>query len=342
MWEQLRLTRELYNAALSELIANYKSTGIYLSEYTHKRMHRVKQHPNIPAHLVDTTLTRLHFAFSEFFRRCKDQTYKKKGFPRFKSANRWLSLRFRDAITGASIRDTYFSAPKKMGGRMRFNRHRDIQGAVKFCRILRKPSGWYLQVVCEQRRKLLPKTMKSIGLDFGLTHLVADSDGGKVENPRHLKWSLRKLRMAQRRIARRKKGSHRRQKACRLAARIHERINNQRRDYLHKTARDYVNRFDIIAVEDLNITGMAQNGHLARSIMDASWAMLRQLIEVKAEKAGRKVIAVPAHYTSQKCSKCKEIVQKALSVRTHCCPHCGYVDCRDTNAAKNILALALG
>lgn len=301
---------------------------------------RIERAPNIPAHLVDTTLKRLHGAFANFFRRAKDKACKKKGFPRFKTANRWHSLQFRADVSGCSIRDTYFSAPKKMGGKIRFNRHRDIKGTVKFCLILRKPSGWYLQVICEQQRKLLPKTGKSIGLDFGIISLVADSEGGKVENPRHFKWALRKLRMAQRRIARRKKGSNRRKKACRLAARIHEHIGNQRRDHLHKTACDYVNRFDMIAVEDLNVSGMAQNGHLARSIYDASWAMLRQLIEVKAEKAGRKVIAVPAHYTSQKCSKCKEIVQKALSVRTHCCPHCGHTECRDTNAARNILALA--
>jgi putative transposase len=334
LWNQLRLTRELYNQGLQELIENFQKTGKHLNRFTHDRMHGCKEHPEIPAVLVDTVIVRLHRSFENFFRRCKEGA-SKKGFPRFKSANRWHSLQFRDTLNG--IRDTYFCAPRAMGGRMRFNRHRDIKGTIKFCRVLRKPSGWLLQVICECEPETLPKKRTKIGLDFGLTTLVTDSKGGKVENPRHLKFSLRKLRVAQRRIARRKKGSNRRRKACRIAARIHERIANQRLDYLHKTARHYVNKFGTIVIEDLSPSNMVQNRHLSRSIMDASWSMLRQLLESKAENAGRTVIAVPPHYTSQKCSKCKEMVEKSLSVRTHICPHCGYIACRDVNAAQNIL-----
>ena len=282
---------------------------------------------------------RLHRSFANFFAGIKDG--RNVGFPRFKSANRWHSLQFRDAVSGGSIRDTYFAAPKKMGGRIRFNRHRDIPGTLKFCRIVHRPSGWYLQAVCEVPPEPLPATGKSVGLDFGLKTLVADSEGNYVENPRHLKKSLRRLRVAQRKVARRKKGSNRRKKACRAVARIHEHIANQRKDYLHKTARIYVNRYDVIALEDLQTANMVKNHSLARSIHDASWTMLRALIESKAASAGRRVIAVPPHYTSQKCSQCKEIVQKSLSVRTHVCPHCGHTECRDTNAAKNILASAL-
>jgi putative transposase len=338
LWKQLAFTRALYNQGLEELIAHYKTEKKHLNRYAHDRRHGSKEHPEIPAVLVDTTIARLHQSFANFFRRCKAGGHKPKGFPRFKSANRWHSLQFRDALN--PVRDSYFVAPRVMGGRMRFNRHRDIEGKLKFCRVIRRPSGWYLQVVCETRRKLLPKTGKSIGLDFGLTHLVSDSEGNRVENPRHLKWSLRKLAHAQRRIARRKRGSHRRRKACRLAARIHEHIANQRRDFLHKTARSYVNRYDVIAVEDLQVENMLQCRPLARSISDASWSMLRTLLESKAEYAGRKVIAVAPHWTTQKCSQCGEIVEKSLSVRTHCCPHCGYVADRDVNAAKNILLAA--
>jgi putative transposase len=333
---QLRLTRGLYNQGLEELVSHYKTTGKHLNLFTHGKMHGKKEHPEIPSHLVDTTLKRLHLSFANFFRRCKEGAVKK-GFPRFKSGNRWHSLQFRDAVSGCSIKDTYFSAPKVMGGKMRFNRHRDIKGRVRFCRIIRKVSGWYLQVVCQSEPEPLPKTGKVIGLDFGLKHLIADSDGGKVENPQHLKFSLRKLRVAQRRCAKRTKGSHRRRKAVRLVARLHERIANQRMDYLHKAARRYVNNYDTICIEDLQPQRMVRTGFLARSIMDASWAILRQLLEVKAEKAGRLLVAVPPQYTSQKCSQCGEMVPKSLSVRTHICPHCGYVECRDINAARNIL-----
>lgn len=336
LWNQLRLTRELYNSCLTELVEHYKSTGKHLSLFSQDKLHGKKQHPEIPAVLVDTTLKRLHRSFGNFFRRCKDGT-RENGFPRYKSAKQWHSLQFRDTLNG--IRDTYFSAPRAMGGRMRFNRHRDILGTIKFCRVVRKPSGWLLQVICEDEATPLLESKKVIGLDFGITYLIADSEGNKVENPQHLKQSLRRLRAAQRRIERRTRGSDRRRKACRIAERIHERVSNQRRDYLHKTARHYVNEYGTIVLEDLKPANMVKNHQLARSITDASWAMLRKLIEVKAANAGRTVIAVNPAWTSQKCSACGEIVQKALSVRTHVCPHCGYSDCRDTNAAKNILRL---
>lgn len=337
MWLQLRLTRELYNGALQELITHYEKTGKHLNIFAQDKLHGKAQHPDIPAVLVDTTLKRLHSSFANFFRRCKEGATKK-GFPRFKSANRWHSLQFRDVVSNG-ISDCYFKAGKILGGRIRFNRHRDIKGTPKFCRILRKPSGWLLQVVCETQPEPLPKSDAIIGLDFGIKNLVADSDGKIVANPQHLKRSLRKLRVAQRRIARRKKGSYRRRKAGRIAARIHERIGNQRRDYLHKVARRYVNGYGTIVVEDLNVSGMARNPRLARSITDASWTMLRQMLEAKAASAGRSVIAVPPQWTSQKCSGCGEIAQKTLSVRTHVCPHCGYVADRDINAARNILRL---
>ena len=302
-------------------------------------MHGTKEHPDIPAVLVDTTIKRLHRSFDNFFRGRKDG--ENIGFPRFKGPNRWHSLQFRDARSH-NIEGCYFKAPQKLGGRIRFNKHREIEGKLKFCRIVRRPSGWYLQAVCEDVPKPLPANDNVIGLDFGITHLIADSDGNKVANPQHLKKSLKRLARAQRILSRRKKGGQRWKKAAHSVARIYEHIGNQRKDYLHKTARQYVNAYGTIILEDLRPKNMAKDRRFARAIIDSSWGMLRNYIEVKAEKAGRQVIAVPPHYTSQKCSECGELVQKALSVRTHVCPHCGHVECRDTNAAKNIKRLGLG
>ena len=164
LWNQLKLTRELYNAGLEELIVHYKTTGKHLNLFAQDKNHGTKEHPEIAAVLVDTTLKRLHQSFSNFFGRCKEGAIKK-GFPRFKAPNRWHSLQFRDAKTNG-IRDTCFCAPRAMGGRMRFNRHRDIQGIIKFCRVLRKPSGWILQVVCERQPELLPKTEQEYWVGF--------------------------------------------------------------------------------------------------------------------------------------------------------------------------------
>ena len=158
-----------------------------------------------------------------------------------------------------------------------------------------------------------------------------------IDNPQFLKQSLKKLRIAHRRQDRRKKGSKRKKKASKILGRMYERVANQRHDFLHKIARKYVNEYGVIVVEDLRIENMVKNRFVSRAILDSNWGMLRDLLEEKAESAGRQVIAVPPHYTSQKCSQCGEIVQKSLSVRTHVCPWCGYVSNRDVNAARNIL-----
>jgi putative transposase len=130
-------------------------------------------------------------------------------------------------------------------------------------------------------------------------------------------------------------------KAKKKVARIHEHIANQRKDTLHKASHKYVKQYQTIVIEDLKPANMVRNHTLAFSIADASWGMFRQFLENKAESAGRQVIAVAPHYTSQKCSQCGEYVHKSLSVRTHICPFCGYMADRDENAARNILQAGL-
>lgn len=339
LWKVLTLSRELYNSALQELNDHYGATGKHLNLFAQDKNHGKKQHPEIPAVVVDTTLKRLHNSFANFFRGIKQGRHI--GLPRFKSYLRWNSIQFRDADTNG-IEGNRFKAGKLLGGRIRFNKHRDFEGTLKFCRIVRRPSGWYLQCTCDNISiRKLPKNKKAIGLDVGIKSLVADSEGNAVENPKFLNKSLRKLRVVQRRIARRKKGSNRRKRACCIAARIHEKIHNQRKDYLHKVSRDYINGYGTIVVEDLDIAGMMGNGIFSRSIADASWNTLIGMLSYKAEEAGRKLVKVNPSYTSQMCSRCGNMMMKSLSVRTHVCPHCGYIDDRDVNAAKNILGLGL-
>jgi putative transposase len=161
-----------------------------------------------------------------------------------------------------------------------------------------------------------------------------------VENPRYYRTSQKTLRRKQRMIARRKKGSHRRRKAARSTAQTHLKVSRQRRDFHYKTAKRYTEQHRVIAVEKLSILNMVQNHSLAKSILDASWGAFLDILEEKAERAGHRMIRVNPRFTSQKCHKCGEIVQKSLSVRTHICPCCGYVADRDVNAAQNILSLA--
>jgi putative transposase len=314
-------SRKLYNAGLEELITHYQDTGKSLHLYEQDKRHGKAEHPDIPAVVVDTTLKRLHRSFANFFRGRAEG--RRVGFPRFKGARRWHTIQFRDAQH--SLRGSYFHAPKLAGGKIRVNVHRPLEGDFKFARVVLRPSGWYLQCITEPTPTPLPTLDNAVGLDMGITYLVADSDGRLIANPKSLQAGADQLAKAQRRMAKAKKGSHRRRKAARVVARHHERVANRRKDTLHKVARRYVDGYQKIVIEDLRPANMVRNHTLARSISDASWGMLRSLLEAKAEEAGRELIAVPPHYTSQRCSGCGAHVQKSLSVRTHVCGDCGYV-----------------
>ena len=330
-------SRKMYNACLEELITHYQETGKHMHLYEQDKHHGKEAHPDLPAVVVDTTLKRLHRSFTNFFQGRKAD--RKVGFPRFKGANAWNTLQLRDATN--CLDNERFKAPKQMGGRIRVIIHRPLEGTFKFARIVLRPSGWYLQCVCETQPQPLPKKDNAVGLDMGIRYLVADSNGHIIENPKHAKKSAKKLARAQRKLAKCKRGSKRRKKAKHLVARIHERISHQRQDTLHKASRYYVDRYQTIAIEDLKVANMVRNHCLAYSIADASWGIFRQYLEAKAESAERQVIAVAPHYTSQKCSQCGEYVQKSLSVRTHVCPFCGYIADRDKNAARNVLQRGL-
>jgi putative transposase len=147
------------------------------------------------------------------------------------------------------------------------------------------------------------------------------------------------LRRSQRAVARKQKGSHRRKKAVALLKRKQQKVQRQRQDFQHKTALALLRNYDTIYLEDLQVRNLVRTPHLAKSISDASWGQVRSILEAKAVYAERRVVAVPAHYTSQDCSGWGERVLKSLSVRTHACPSCGLVLDRDANAALNILRL---
>lgn len=208
-------------------------------------------------------------------------------------------------------------------------------------RLIRTASGkYFVSLVVETQPAPLPKTGESVGIDFGISRLATLSNGERVSNPKHgAKWQ-RRLAFYQKRLARAKKGSKRREKVKRHVARIHEKIANSRLDTLHKLSTDLVTRFDVICVEDLNLRGMAKNHSLARSLYDASIGAAIRMIEEKAERYGKTVVKIDRWFPSSKtCSDCGHIVEKLpLSVREWSCPECGTIHDRDANAAANILA----
>jgi len=213
---------------------------------------------------------------------------------------------------------------------------------------VRRADGYYAQFCIDiDRTEDLTPTGKTIGLDMGLESFYTDSNGVKVENPRYLRKAEKRLKQAQRRVSRKKKGSANRLKARKRLARQHLKVSRQRKDFAIKTARCVgvrcrtpIQSNDLVALEDLKVRNMVKNHHLAQSISDASWSMFRTWLEYYGKVMGRVVIAMAPHYTSQECSSCHVIVKKSLSTRTHTC-QCGCVLDRDHNAALNILAAGL-
>jgi putative transposase len=179
-----------------------------------------------------------------------------------------------------------------------------------------------------------------VGIDVGLLRLLTLSDGTELDNPRWLRSSLQQLRRAQRKLSRRPKGSRRRRKARQQVALLHEPVANTRKDFWHKTTRTLVNAYGAMALEELSLNFMLQNGHLSLSAHDAGLGRFDALLDSKAGNAGCQIVRVDPAYTSQACSGCGALVKKDLSVRVHCCPHCGLVIDRDLNAARNIFKLA--
>ena len=162
-----------------------------------------------------------------------------------------------------------------------------------------------------------------------------------MNNPRYLIQSEEKLAQIQRWHSRKKLKSQNRGKSRLKVAKLHEKITNQRQNFLHQLSRKMVNTFQLIAFEKLNIKGMAKNRYLAKSISDASWSRFLQMLKWKAAEANIWAVEVSAKNTSQTCSGCGSVVPKSLAIRRHKCPKCGLAIDRDTNAAKNILQLAL-
>jgi putative transposase len=203
---------------------------------------------------------------------------------------------------------------------------------------------YFVSFMCEEQIASLPETGCGIGIDLGIKDIFVDSLGNKSGNPRHLHEKLRKLKHYQRLASRCQKGSKRRKKALYRVARHHARIADARKDWLQKQTTDIIRRADVIALEDLNVKGMVKNHHLARAISDVGMGEIRRQLEYKSKWYGRQVIVIDRFApTTKVCSECGHLLDAiALSIRTWTCPNCGAVHDRDTNAARNILALATG
>ena len=337
--------RGIYNGMLETVKQQYEQEQTFPSKYDLEAI--FKGHgSHVPATTVQMLADRLTKSLKRFLA-AKKNTIPGIGFPRFKKPNRWHSIQLRQYGKDVYLHEDrkHLIIPAKMGKSIKIKMHRPIEGKPKTVHLVVRADGhWYALLVCETEphteHALSECTHPDIGIDVGLKSFLADSEGNTVANPRFYRTSQRTLRRKQRTICRRKKGSHRRRKAAKSTAQTHLKIARQRCDFQYKVANQYAERYQVIAVEKLHMLNMVQNPSLAKSILDASWGAFLDILEEKAERAGHRVMRVNPRFTSQKCFKCGEIVQKSLSVRTHSCPFCGYVADRDVNAAQNILKRA--
>lgn len=274
-----------------------------------------------------------------------DKAYKafykgQRGHPRFKGRNRFKSVEYRHR-DGCRLRDD--SLYVQNVGQVKVKLHRDIaDGATITQVVIKRDAGkWYACLMLEMPDIAIPvHTGPTVGIDVGISSLLALSDGTLINNPRWSKRALAKGRRLNRKLARQKRYGSGWRKTVQQIARNEEHIANQRRDFWHKTTRTLVNTHSAIAVENLPLAFMTRNGSLAQAAHDAGLGIFFDLLGYKAEETGSKVIKVDPKHTSQMCSGCGQIVAKGLSVRVHRCD-CGLVIDRDVNAARNIHALGL-
>src|SRR6266702_534230 len=341
-------SRKLYNEMLETVKQQYEDKGTFPTKYDLTAHFKGRGGAHVPATTVQMLADRLSKSLKRFLA-AKELGIPDVGFPRFKKPNRWHSIQLRQYGTSRDVwldaDNKHLHVPAKIGKSLKIKLHRPIEGIPKTVHLVHRADGhWYALIVCETEppTEHAPSACEhpAIGIDVGLKSFLTDSEGHTVENPRFYRTSQRTLRRKQRQLCRRKKGSHRKRKAAKNVAKTHMKIDRQRRDHHFKTAKPYAQGYQLIVVEDLQVTNMVKNHHLAKSIMDASWSAFLNILSDKAERAGHCVRRVNPRFTSQKCHKCGEIVQKSLSVRTHICPFCGYVADRDVNAAQNILSKA--
>jgi putative transposase len=370
---------ELYNAALQERKESWNACKKHPSFYDpvwyaeHAKDYRVTyydqtnalpelkgglrpEYAAIGSQVLQDVLRRVDKAFQNFFRRVTCGQVP--GYPRYQSRTQYASFCYPGQsgwkLNGNRLRLTGI-------GTIKVKLHRGVQGTVKTCTIKREGRNWYLALACEvEAEPRLPYTDLAVGIDLGLLHFATLSTGDTIENPRYFRHAEKRLQRKQQALSRKKRGSKRRKKAAQEVGKCHRKVCNQRKNFLHKEARNLVNCYETIVFEDLKLknmsrrpqpkqdsegmylpNGAAAKGGLNKSLADVAWGWFVRLVCAKAESAGHtRVVLVNPKDTSQVCSGClRKGPHKDLDERTHTCEHCGLVLDRDHNAACNILRL---
>ena len=330
-------TRWVYNYFLNYRDTRFKQEGIKETYLTMaKKLTSLRKEEetswlkDINAQSLQSTIANLDSAYIKFFKGLAS-------FPKFKKKNSKQSFEIPQhwKLNGNTVKIPKLKTP------LRFVKHRPIEGKIYSVTISKtKGNKYYISFCCEVENKCKQTSGGEVGIDLGIKDLIVCSDGTKYENHKFYKKNLKKLKLLQRHLSRKKKGSKRRERARLKIARLHEKITNSRNDLYHKISNDLTNKYSLICLESLNVKGMMKNHYLASSIQDCSWYSLLSKIEYKAKWKGVTVVKIDQFYPSSKtCSVCNwKKNDLTLKDRSWTCPSCGVHHNRDLNAAKNILA----
>ena len=332
----LGCTRFLYNQMLNEKQVKYKAKD--KSKNKTEKEYKIEYDwlKEVDSIALQQARIDLKTAYDNFFRKLKagqptNLKFKSKHNPK----NSYRTISVNNYIR---VEENYIRLPKL--GFVRFKKSREVTGEIKSVTVSRNIlNRYYISVLCEVEIEKLPKLDTQVGIDLGLKEFCITSDGEFVSNPKYLRKSEQKLKKAQRKLSKRKKGSKNRLKQQKVVYKIHQKIRNQRLDFLHKLSTRLINENQVICLEDLQVKNMVKNHCLAKSISDVSWSKFVELLKYKSDWYRRKLVQIDKFFPSSKtCSSCGNIKKDlTLKDREYICSCCGLVIDRDYNSALNIL-----
>lgn len=321
--------RYVYNLALETKIQSYQK-GVNVSKYDLMKqltdLKEVEWIKSVPSQSLQNVIERLEVSYQKFF--------SGGGFPKWAKKGEYSSMLFKSV----KATDTGFVLPKI--GLVKVFKDRLPKGELKRATITKESKGYFICIIFGSQSENLYPTDESqvVGIDMGITYFLTDSNGNFVENPKHTKKYEARLRVKNRALARKKKGGSGFRKTKSELSKLHSKVVNVRKDFLHKISFQYVKENSLIVCEDLKVKNMIKFGNLSKSIADVGWSMFFDQLRYKSKQYEKVFVKVNPKYTSQKCNACGHIAKEnRLSQANFHCVSCGHRQNADFNAAKNIL-----